>query len=135
MSRTSSIVSDDTLQKLLELNADPTRVEDKSHPNDIDGYFVCSRECLISGELERDLNLLDPYKIWTWDSKQKRPYRGYPKRQLPMWHQYRVEFYPHYHGQFSGILDGQGNELMFPSAFRQSRQDFQEKGIVQLIKE
>jgi hypothetical protein len=117
-----------------EIFIDGSFVEDKDHPNDIDGYFVCPRERLISGELERDLNLLDPYKVWTWNPKQKRPYRGYPKKQLPMWHQYRVELYPHYHGQFVGIFDSNGNELMFPSAFRQSKRDFLTKGIVQLIK-
>jgi hypothetical protein len=39
--------------------------EDKEHPNDIDGYFVCDLRELYSGELERKLNLLDPSKIWT----------------------------------------------------------------------
>jgi hypothetical protein len=29
---------------------------------------------------------------------------GYPKLQLPMWHKYRVELYPHY-GQLCGIRD------------------------------
>ena len=70
-------------------------VEDKDHPNDIDGYFVCELRSLASGELQRDLNLLDPHKVWTWDPASRRPYRGYPKRQLPMWHTYRVELYPH----------------------------------------
>ena len=54
-------------------------VENKDHPNDIDGYFVCDLHRLASGELERDLNLLDPHKIWTWDPASRRPYRGYPK--------------------------------------------------------
>lgn len=45
---------------------------------------------------------------------------GLPKRQLPMWHHYRVELYPHY-GQGSGIRDPLGYELKFPSAFRLSR--------------
>jgi hypothetical protein len=37
-------------------------VEDKDHLNDIDGYFVCDLRALASGELQRQLNLLDPYK-------------------------------------------------------------------------
>jgi len=89
---------------------------------------------LASGELERELNLLDPHKIWTWDPASRRPYRGYPKRQLPMWHQYRVELYPHFSGMLSGIRDEQGNELEFPSAFRRSRGDGKPRGIVKIRK-
>jgi hypothetical protein len=106
-------------------------VEDKDHPNDIDGYFVCDLKRLASGELERDLNLLDSRKIWTWDPSSRRPYRGYPKLQLPMWHVYRVELYPHV-GQLSGIKDKFGHDLEFPSAFRQSRRDGKPKGIVRI---
>jgi len=106
-------------------------VEDKPHPNDIDGYFVCDLHRLASGELTRELNLLDPHKIWTWDPALRRPYRGYPKKQLPMWHQYRVELYPHY-GQTSGIRDRYGNLLTFPSAFRCCRRSGAAKGIIQL---
>lgn len=109
-------------------------VEDKDHPNDIDGYFECELRRLASGDLERDLNLLDPHKVWTWDPASRRPYRGYPKRQLPMWHAYRVELYPHY-GQLCGIRDEYGHELEFPAAFRKSRQTNGPKGIVRLLKE
>jgi hypothetical protein len=63
---------------------DGSFVEDKEHPNDTDGYFVCDLMELASGRLETELNLLDPYKVWTWDPASRRPYRGYPKRQLPM---------------------------------------------------
>ncbi len=106
-------------------------VEDKAHPNDIDGYFECDLHSLASGDLQRDLDLLDPHGVWTWDPAARRPYRGYPKRQLPMWHVYRVELYPHV-GQLSGIRDRYGHELEFPSAFRQSRADGQPKGIVRI---
>ena len=61
--------------------------EDKDPPNDIDGYFETDLQQLASGELQRELNLQDPYKIWTWDPITRRPYRGYPKKQLPMWNQ------------------------------------------------
>lgn len=116
---------------IREIFVNGSFVEDKDHPNDIDGYFVCDLRFLASGELERRLNLLDPDKVWTWDPASRRPYRGYPKRQLPMWHKYRVELYPHY-GQLSGIRDQFGHELEFPSAFRQSRRDSQPKGIVKI---
>ena len=110
---------------------DGSFVEDKDHPNDIDGYFECDLARLASGELQRELNLLDPHKTWTWDPASRRPYRGYPKRQLPMWHEYRVELYPHY-GQLSGIRDEYGHELEFPSAFRRSRVDGRPRGIIRI---
>jgi hypothetical protein len=116
---------------IQEIFVNGSFVEEKDHPNDIDGYFVCDLKFLASGDLERQLNLLDPNKIWTWDPASRRPYRGYPKRQLPMWHQYRVELYPHY-GQLCGIRDKFGHELEFPSAFRQSRRDGLPKGIVKI---
>lgn len=119
---------------ITEVFADGSFAEDKDHPNDIDGYFVCGLDLLASGQLTRELNLLDPYKVWTWDPASRRPYRGYPKRQLPMWHKYRVELYPHVPGLGlgSGIRDRHGNELEFPSAFRQSRRDGKPRGIVKI---
>jgi hypothetical protein len=110
---------------------DGSFVEDKAHPNDIDGYFECELLQLASGELQRELNLLDPHKVWTWDPASRRSYRGYPKMQLPMWHVYRVELYPHY-GQLCGIVDESGYELEFPSAFRRSRRDGRPRGIVKI---
>jgi hypothetical protein len=110
---------------------DGSFVEDKDHPNDIDGYFHCELADLASGRLAQALNLIDPHKVWTWSPSSRRPYRGYPKRQLPMWHQYRVELYPHF-GQPCGIRDRYGNELEFPSAFRLSRRTGEPRGIVKL---
>jgi len=63
-------------------------VEDKDHPNDIDGYFECDWRRLISGDLQDALHQRDPHRIWTWDPAERCSYRGYPKHQLPMWHQY-----------------------------------------------
>ena len=117
---------------VTDVFVDGSFTEDKLHPNDIDGYFVTDLDRLRSGELERELNLPDPHKVWTWDPAARRPYRGYPKRQLPMWHRYRVELYPHVSGLFSGITDRHGNELEFPAAFRQSRRDGQPRGIVKI---
>jgi hypothetical protein len=117
-----------------EVFADGSFAEDKDHPNDIDGYFVCDLHRLVTGDLARQLNLLDPSKVWTWDPASRRPYLGYPKKQLPMWHQYRVELYPHIPGLGigSGILDKYGNELEFPSAFRQCRRNGKPRGIVKI---
>jgi hypothetical protein len=119
---------------ITEIFADGSFAEDKDHPNDIDGYFVCDLHRLSSGELTRELNLIDPDKVWTWDPASRRSYRGYPKKQLPMWHRYRVELYPHVPGLGlgSGIRDRHGHELEFPSAFRQSRRDGTPRGIVKI---
>lgn len=114
-----------------EIYIDGSFTEDKNHPNDIDGYFVCDLMRLARGDLERDLNLVDPHKVWTWDPASRRPHRGSSKLQLPMWHQYRIELYPHC-GQPSGIRDDAGFELEFPSAFRQSRRDGAPKGIIKI---
>lgn len=116
---------------ITEIYVDGSFAEDKDHPNDIDGYFECEMTALVSGELERELNLIDPYKVWTWDPGARRLYRGYPKAQLPMWLRYRVELYPHFH-QLCGIKDRYGNELEFPSAFRMSRRDGRPRGIIKI---
>jgi hypothetical protein len=59
------------------------------------------------------------------------------KWQLPMWHRYRVELYPHYVDlpialQRTGIRDEFGNDLHFPAAFRKSRREHKPKGIVKI---
>jgi len=113
---------------------DGSFVEDKDHPNDIDGYFECDMRLLASGNLQKELNLLDENKIWTWDPHSRKSYPGYPKKQLPMWHKYRVEMYPHVAGHSSGIRDRFGNELEFPAAFRLSRRDDKPKGIIKIKK-
>ncbi|MBI5242292.1 MAG: hypothetical protein HY922_01255 [Elusimicrobia bacterium] len=107
-------------------------VEDKDHPNDIDGYFECDLKEFASGRLAQRLNMMDPHKIWTWDPSSRRPHQDSDKKQLPMWHEYRVELYPHY-DQLCSIPDRFGNLQMFPSAFRQSRREYRSKGIVRII--
>lgn len=113
---------------------DGSFVENKDHPGDIDGYFECEARHFISGDLARELNLLDPHKVWTWSPHDRRPDRNSAKRQLPMWHQYRVEFYPHYANLPCGIKDRFGNDLQFPAAFRQSRSNYEPKGIIQIVR-
>lgn len=115
-----------------QILVDGSFVEDKDHPNDIDGYFECDFDELRSGRLQENLNRLDPDAIWTWDPDSRRPAPGFAKRQLPMWHKYRVELFPHV-GQPSGIRDRFGNELEFPAAFRLIR-DGIPKGILKIVK-
>lgn len=107
---------------------DGSFAENKPHPNDIDGYFLCDQDFLYNGELEARLQELD--SVWTWDTWRRYPGTDGSKRQLPMWHKYRVELFPHV-GQSTGILDPFGHELTFPSAFRLSR-SFAPKGIVKI---
>lgn len=118
---------------IQEIYIDGSFVEMKPHPNDIDGYFEVDILYFASGDLQRDLNLLDPDKIWTWDVASRRPYRGYTKKQLPMWHRYRVELYPHFN-QSSGIRDRHGNLMQFPAAFRVERFSHEPKGILEILR-
>ena len=126
---------------ITEIFVDGSFVEDKDHPNDIDGYFECSFRDVVTGDLQRRLNELDPYKVWTWEPASRRPYRNQPKLQLPMWHRYRVELYPHYadlpvHHPLNGtgISDEFGNDLPFPAAFRKSRREHKPKGIIKIVR-
>jgi len=116
---------------ITEIFVDGSFVEDKAHPNDIDGYFECELMAFASGELQRRLNLLNRHKIWTWEPQSRRPDHSSTKLQLLMWHVYRVELYPHW-GQLCGIRDEYGHELEFPSAFRRSRQGGRARGIVKI---
>jgi hypothetical protein len=115
-------------QDIRDIFVDGSFVENRPHPNDIDGYFLCDAASLYSGRLEAGLQQLDP--VWTWDPATRHPSADSAKRQLPMWHKYRVELFPHV-GQWTGIVDQFGNDLTFPSAFRQSR-SFKPKGIVKI---
>ncbi len=112
---------------------DGSFVENKDHPNDIDGYFECDEYAFLSGAIAADLNAIDPDKIWTWNRSSRRPDPNSAKSQLPMWHRYRVEMWPHY-GNLSGIKDRFGNDQTFPSAFRLSRREHKAKGIVQIVR-
>lgn len=115
---------------ITDIFVDGSFVEDKDHPNDIDGYFECEIVHLASGQLEENLNRLDPHQVWTWDPDRRQRVPGFTKKQLPMWCQYRVELFPHY-GQTSGIRDPHGNLLDFPAAFRLSRSGIP-KGIIKI---
>ena len=116
---------------ITEIYVDGSFVEDKDHPNDIDGYFHCDLKPFARGDLARNLNLLEPDKIWTWDPNSRRPCAGFTKKLLPMWHKYRVELYPHATG-ITALTDNHGNSLEFPAAFRRRRSDDKPKGIVKI---
>lgn len=112
-----------------EIFIDGSFVEDKASPGDIDGYFVADVKTLP--DIVRELNAIDPHKIWNW--KDRIYDRNSTKHQLPMWHRYKVELYPHV-GQGSGIYDENGYEQMFPAAFRKTRDTFLPKGIIKIVK-
>ncbi len=123
---------------ITDIYLDGSFVEDKDHPNDIDGYFDPHLSLYDKSDIQKfaqivsGLNNLDLHKIWNWDPASRRAVPGFSKLQLPMWIFYRVELYPHL-GQGAGITDAFGNNLKFPSAFRQSRNGFRQKGIVRVI--
>lgn len=114
---------------VTDIFIDGSFVEDKDHPNDIDGYFVI--EVTELQEKVRFLNSIDPWSVWTWNLTSRTRYKNYPKLQLPMWHKYRVELFPEY-GQFSGIRDEFGNNQIFPAAFRRSRRNGSPRGIIKI---
>lgn len=113
---------------------DGSFVEEKDHPNDIDGYFECDVVEFVTRRLHTSLNALDRYKVWTWDEGSRRWDKNSGKAQLPMWHRYRVELYADI-GLPTGILDEHGNSLKFPAAFRKTRGDGRPKGIVKIVRE
>ncbi len=108
-------------------------VEDCNEPGDVDAYFECDVADIVTGELAARLNVMGPYRYWSWDWKSRVSVPGYVEPKLRMWRDLRVEIYPHY-GQRSGITDQFGNPLTFPAAFRKSR-DFHPKGIIKLVAE
>lgn len=116
---------------IQNIYVDGSFVEDKDHPNDIDGYFECELRELASGRLAAALNTLDPHVVWDWNPSHRVFDPGSGKAQLPMWHQYRIELYLHV-GQPTGIVDQFGNNLQFPSAFRLRRSTYSPKGIILL---
>jgi len=119
---------------IFGIYVDGSYAEDRLHPNDVDVYFECDRKYLISGQLENDLNRIDPYKCWTWDPSRRIRDQATGKGQLPMWWEYRVEAWPHY-GQGSGVIHPETlEELTHAELFRISREGAKPKGIIKLIR-
>lgn len=114
-----------------EVYLDGSFVEAKPRPNDIDGYFVCSADQFFDVQLPQ-LQQFD--SCWTWDEDKLRFAADTAKPQLPMWHKYRVELYPHYVELAAcGIKGPTGEDLTFPDAFRRRRDDFRPKGLIRII--
>jgi hypothetical protein len=113
---------------------DGSFVEDKDHPKDIDGYFETTLYDMRTRKLENGLNAIAGFPLWGWAGGLRRPHPDSTKRELPMWHRYRVELWPHYLNAFSGIPDEFGNDQLFPAAFRKSRRSHRPKGIIKLEK-
>lgn len=117
-----------------EIFIDGSFAEEKDHPGDIDGYFVCAaRE--FDPVIQR-LNVLDPYKVWTWNVNACQPqYPGSRELKLPMWHIYRTEMFPHWAGRtVTDIKDEHGQPEKWPAAFRKTKVDRRPKGIVRVIR-
>lgn len=50
---------------ITEIFLNGSFVEEKDHPNDIDGYFECDFAEFVSGHVQRELNKIDEHKVWT----------------------------------------------------------------------
>jgi hypothetical protein len=109
---------------------DGSFVEDKDHPKDIDAYFETLTYLVATGKLESDLNAIEP--IWTWANAARRPHPESSKGELPMWHKYRVDLWPQYMGSHSGLVDEFGNYLPIAAAFRRSRRNNKQRGLIKL---
>jgi hypothetical protein len=111
----------------------------KDHPNDIDGYFECSENDVLTARLEQELNLLDPFKVWAWDNESRRPVAGSKKKngELPMWRQYRVELYRHWGGGAKAARDKSGRVVYFPEFFRTKHDEDGggPKGIIKIVRD
>src|SRR5699024_3253411 len=57
---------------ITEIFLNGSFVEEKDHPNDIDGYFECGFSAFVSGQIQRELNKIDEHKVWTWDRNSRR---------------------------------------------------------------
>jgi hypothetical protein len=108
-------------------------VTDKPHPGDIDVYFECG--IARFAQLIVGLYSLEPPLPWDWERRPIDPASGLPKPL--MWHQYRVELFPHFtdQPQPTGIRDEYGNDLLFPSLFRRDKESGRPKGVIQIIRE
>jgi hypothetical protein len=117
---------------ISEIFVDGSFVTDKSHPGDIDGYFVCEFGQFHSNQFRRLLDL-DP----VWDLRTKSlDVMGKPKPL--MWHKYSVELFPHFLPPFSdqsaATIDQAGRAVLFPEFFRYGR-DGKPRGIVRITRE
>jgi hypothetical protein len=106
-------------------------VTSKDHPNDIDGYFLCSFWDVASGALEQRLNSIAP-GMWPLDFARwiDDPHKGLKP---PTWFAYSVEFYWDYVDRpaFVPPMLMRGGKTV-GQFFRESRQD-RPRGIVRIV--
>jgi hypothetical protein len=105
----------------------------KPRPGDIDGYFEC--EAPRFPWIVLRLLQLGRYLPWDWTQRARDPETGILK--LRMWHEYRVEIFPHFvdQPQPTGIRDEYGNELPFSSLFRRDKDTGMPKDVIQIVRE
>lgn len=94
-------------------------VERKDYPGDIDGYYECSLEYLISGALERDLGACG----------EDLPEHG---KKSAFRRKYYVDLLPNAPGG-PGFLHRSGKRITVAKSFRHSRA-WQPKGIIEIVR-
>lgn len=101
----------------------------KLRPGDIDGYFVCDFETFCLTQLPQ-LLALDA----AWDLSRRSPDAAGKVKPL-MWHQYRIELFPHFLPPFEcqsiAANDADGSPLTFPEFFRRDRENLP-RGILRI---
>ncbi len=113
---------------VTEIFIDGSFAEDKPHPHDIDGYFLCDRARLLDGSLQADLNRLDPHRCWTWASDAAAPRVQLAEATASDVAPLSSRALPARAGLLSGVRDEFGHELEFPSLFRRFRRDGRPRG-------
>ena len=108
-------------------------VTNKARPGDIDAYF----ECEANQYPQIMIGLLQQEPLLPWDLVRRRidPVSDLPKP--IMWHEYRVEIFPHFtdHPVPTGVRDEDENNLYFPTLFRRDRETGRPKGVIQIVRE
>jgi len=108
-------------------------VTNKPDPGDIDAYFECettSYPRMLVGLLQSEPSL-------PWDLTRRRIDRATNEMKPIMWHEYRVEIFPHFtdHPVPTGVHDERGDNLYFPQLFRLDKATRRPKGVIQIIRE
>ncbi len=97
--------------------------EDRDHPSDIDGYFICCVPEFVSREpsgLAQRLNRIDPQKLWSFDGG--KAMRNY----------YHVHLWASLPGQNAGIPGPNREDQDWPTALRRSKRQFKPRGVIKI---
>ncbi|MBN1959409.1 MAG: hypothetical protein JW841_00560 [Deltaproteobacteria bacterium] len=117
---------------ITDIFVDGSFATTKSHPGDVDGYFLCEFDLFLSQQLPR-LIAIDE----AWDLNRRIP-DMHGKFKPLMWHRYHVELYPQFHPPFecltTAALGSSGTPVLFPEFFRHTRSG-EARGIIRIIKE